>query len=48
MGVNLVVAVTDGEWFNFLREKPDLTEVDSTATSLASTRTIGSMSPSAF
>ena len=28
MGVKLVVAVTDGEWFKFLRGKRDLTEVN--------------------
>ena len=28
MGVNLVVAVTDGDWFEMLRQHPDLTEVN--------------------
>lgn len=28
MGVNLVVAVTDGDWFEMLRKHPDLTEVN--------------------
>ena len=28
MGVNLCVAVTDGDWFDFLRRKPDLKEVN--------------------
>jgi len=28
MGINLVVAVTDGDWFETLRRRPDLTEVN--------------------
>ena len=28
MGVRIVVAVTDGDWFDFLRKKPDLAEVN--------------------
>ena len=28
MGVNLVVAVTDSDWFDMLRRRPDLTEVN--------------------
>jgi putative restriction endonuclease len=27
-GINLIVAVTDDDWFNLLRRKPDLTEVN--------------------
>ncbi|HEV7457318.1 MAG TPA: hypothetical protein VGN96_11145 [Roseococcus sp.] len=28
MAINLVVAVTDGAWFEMLRRRPDLTEVN--------------------
>lgn len=28
MGISLVVAVTDSDWFNMLRQRPDLTEVN--------------------
>lgn len=28
MGINLVVAITDGDWYDFLRNRPDLTEVN--------------------
>jgi putative restriction endonuclease len=28
MGINLVVAVTDGDWFNMLRQEAKLTEVN--------------------
>ncbi len=28
MGIKLVVAVTDDDWFEMLRRKPDLTEVN--------------------
>ena len=27
MGINLVIAVTDGDWFEMLRRQPDLSEV---------------------
>jgi putative restriction endonuclease len=40
MGVNLVVAVTDGDWFNTLRHRPDLTEVNFWAPSAASFRAL--------
>lgn len=36
MSVRLVVAVTDSDWFEFLRRKPDLTEVNFWAPSSAS------------
>ena len=35
MGVNLVVAVTDGDWFDTLRHRPDLAEVNFWAPSAA-------------
>ena len=28
VGIKLVVAVTDGDWFDFLRQRPDLDEVN--------------------
>jgi hypothetical protein len=28
MGINLVVAVTDGDWFELLRQQPNLAEVN--------------------
>ena len=28
VGINLVVAVTDGDWFETLRRQPDLSEVN--------------------
>ena len=28
MGINLVIAVTDWDWFKMLRQKPDLAEVN--------------------
>ena len=28
MGINLVVAVTDNDWFEMLRRKPDLKEIN--------------------
>lgn len=40
MGVSLVVAVTDGNWFEALRRQPDLTEVNFWAPSAASFRAL--------
>ena len=28
MGINLVIAVTDGDWFDMLRQQPNLAEVN--------------------
>jgi putative restriction endonuclease len=28
MGINLVIAVTDGDWFDMLRQQPGLAEVN--------------------
>jgi putative restriction endonuclease len=36
MGVNLIVAVTDGDWFDILRHRPDLDEVNFWAPSAVS------------
>ncbi len=36
MGIRLVVAVTDGDWFNLLRQRPDLAEVNFWAPSATS------------
>lgn len=38
MGLNLVIAVTDGEWFETLRRQPDLSEVNFWAPSAAGQR----------
>jgi len=40
MGVNLVVAVTDGDWFEVLRHQPNLNEVNFWAPSAASFRAL--------
>jgi putative restriction endonuclease len=40
MGLNLVIAVTDGEWFETLRRQPDLPEVNFWAPSAAAFRAL--------
>jgi putative restriction endonuclease len=40
MGINLVIAVTDGNWFEMLRRQPNLTEVNFWAPSAASFRAL--------
>lgn len=40
MGINLVVAVTDGDWFDLLRNKADLSEVNFWAPSSANFRAL--------
>src|SRR5450631_3816190 len=40
MGINLVVAVTDDDWFETLRSQPNLTEVNFWAPSAASFRAL--------
>lgn len=40
MGLNLVVAVTDGDWFDMLRQLPNLTEVNFWAPSAANFRAL--------
>lgn len=40
MGINLVVAVTDGDWFEMLRQQPDLGEVNFWAPSAQSFRAL--------
>lgn len=40
MGINLVVAVTDGDWFDLLRKKTDLSEVNFWAPSSANFRAL--------
>ncbi len=40
MGINLVIGVTDGDWFEMLRRQPDLTEVNFWAPSGASFRAL--------
>jgi putative restriction endonuclease len=40
MGINLVVAVTDSDWFEILRQQPKLTEVNFWAPSAASFRAL--------
>lgn len=40
MGINLIVAVTDGEWFEMLRQQPDLNEVNFWAPSAANFRAL--------
>lgn len=42
MGINLVVAVTDDDWFEMLRQHPDLTEVNFWAPSAANFRALQS------
>jgi hypothetical protein len=38
MGINLVIAVTDGDWFEVLRQQPKLAEVNFWAPSAANFR----------
>src|SRR5258708_39847361 len=40
MGINLVIAVTDGDWFEMLRWQPNLSEVNFWAPSAASFRAL--------
>ena len=40
MGINLVIAVTDGDWFDMLRRQPDLGEVNFWAPSAANFRAL--------
>ena len=40
MGINLVIAVTDGDWFEMLRQQPNLGEVNFWAPSAASFRAL--------
>ena len=40
MGINLVIAVTDGDWFEMLRQRPDLSEVNFWAPSAANFRAL--------
>ena len=40
MGINLVIAVTDGDWFEILRRQPDLGEVNFWAPSAANFRAL--------
>lgn len=40
MGINLVIAVTDWDWFQMLRQKPDLAEVNFWAPSASSFRAL--------
>ena len=40
MGVNLVIAVTDGDWFDMLRQQPNLAEVNFWAPSAANFRAL--------
>ena len=40
MGINLVIAVTDGDWFEMLRRQPDLCEVNFWAPSAANFRAL--------
>ena len=40
MGINLVIAVTDGDWFEILRGQPNLSEVNFWAPSAASFRAL--------
>ena len=40
MGINLVIAVTDGDWFDMLRRQPDLSEVNFWAPSAANFRAL--------
>src|SRR5258706_6871406 len=40
MGINLVIAVTDGDWFEMLRKQPNLSEVNFWAPSAANFRAL--------
>ena len=40
MGINLVIAVTDGDWFEMLRQQPNLGEVNFWAPSAANFRAL--------
>jgi putative restriction endonuclease len=40
MAINLVIAVTDGDWFDMLRQQPNLTEVNFWAPSAAKFRAL--------
>ena len=40
MGINLVIAVTDGDWFEMLRRQPNLDEVNFWAPSAANFRAL--------
>ncbi len=40
MGINLVIAVTDGDWFEMLRTRPNLGEVNFWAPSAANFRAL--------
>jgi putative restriction endonuclease len=40
MTINLVIAVTDGDWFDMLRQQPNLTEVNFWAPSAAKFRAL--------
>src|SRR5215468_12779553 len=40
MSINLIIAITDGDWFEMLRAQPDLTEVNFWAPSAASFRAL--------
>ena len=40
MGINLLIAVTDGDWFEMLRRQPDLNEVNFWAPSAANFRAL--------
>ena len=40
MGINLIIAVTDGDWFEMLRRQPDLAEVNFWAPSAANFRAL--------
>ena len=40
MGINLVIAVTDGDWFDMLRQQPNLDEVNFWAPSAANFRAL--------
>ena len=40
MGINLVIAVTDGDWFDMLRQQPNLAEVNFWAPSAANFRAL--------
>ena len=40
MGINLLIAVTDGDWFEMLRRQPDLSEVNFWAPSAANFRAL--------
>ena len=40
MGINLVIAVTDGDWFDMLRQRPNLAAVNFWAPSAAKFRAL--------